>query len=372
MKSNRAPAIRSPFEEDGRPGVVHRCRLSTKHGHRLTLIRTCSRHRPRRHTLAGPLTTTRRARSTIAPPPPTKNRRTRYDVRPARANDSARRHIRQNQQMRKLQSSRHCVGQRLGWRPPAACLLLVMVAAACEGDNGSSAASSSTTAPAGATSSISTTAPTTTTQTTGAPRSKEFGTGAYVEGAGQWLTAPAEPTTKRLIGSCTSLADQAGRRTASGSGATSVTLSGSGAQRRTRTGAHLREPGRRRLGSRPPRGRYDGKAFTASVVTADLTGDGNKKILVKLKSADEDISDGGLDPPTQVDVVEPTGVIVVHLVLGAGRSGEPDAARSSAARTRSPRLFNELCPDRPLRVRLIAYRDGAWRVVDEGCRGPTC
>jgi hypothetical protein len=115
----------------------------------------------------------------------------------------------------------------------------------------------------------------------------------------------------------------------------------------------------------------NGEKFDATVSAADLAGDGNHKILVELHSADDDISDG-FGPATQVDVVEPSGAVVVHLVLSVGRSGRPDA---TALPERGLEVLDcpmNCVPTGPLRVRVIDYRDGAWRVVQEGCRGPTC
>lgn len=201
----------------------------------------------------------------------------------------------------------------------------------------------------------------------------EFGEGAYVDGAERWLTAPAEPTTKQTSGTCDGIDDpnweSECQRVQSPAGEAIAVRERQGVQERVLIYVK-RGPRRWDLVLRAADD--NGKEFDATVQTVDPMGDGNAKFLVKLRGIDEDPNDGLPEPPLQADLIEPSGLIVVHVVLTVGRSGHPDARALPGEGLEVVDCTINCVPTGPVHVRLIAYRDGAWQVVREGCRGPTC
>ena len=195
-----------------------------------------------------------------------------------------------------------------------------------------------------------------------------------MEGADRWLTAPAQPTTKPVRGTCDGLDDPGWesdcRYLQSRAGDAIAVHERLGAQERVLIYVKRGPAGSRDLALRAADD--NGKEFDATVETVDPMGDGSAKFLVKLRGIDEDPNDGLPEPPLQADLIEPSGVIVVHVVLIVGRSGHPDARALPGQGLEVVDCTINCVPTGPVRVRLIAYRDGAWRVVHEGCRGPTC
>lgn len=194
-----------------------------------------------------------------------------------------------------------------------------------------------------------------------------------MEGAERWLTAPAQLTTKPVTGSCDGLDDPGWesdcRYVQSRAGEAIAVHERHGVQERVLIYVK-RGPTRWDLALRAADD--NGKEFDATVETVDPMGDGTQKFLVKLRAIDQDPNDGLGEPPLQVDLVEPAGAIVVHAVLIVGRQGHPDARALPGEGLEVVDCTLNCVPTGPVRVRLIAYRDGAWRVVREGCRGPTC
>ncbi len=211
------------------------------------------------------------------------------------------------------------------------------------------------------------------TATTAPPVSATAGLapGAFVETRDQarWLTVPAEPTVKQFTGDCASVADAGWEascervRTALGDAV--WVHERNGVQERVLVYVN-RGGGGWELALRAADD--DGTEFDATVQITDLTGEGNPKILVKLREVDADTTDG-IDPPLQADVIEPSGQIVVHLFLDAGRSGKADAAAIAGQGLEVRDCEVDCVPTGPIRVRLIGYRDGAWRIVAERLEG---
>jgi hypothetical protein len=149
---------------------------------------------------------------------------------------------------------------------------------------------------------------------------------AFLVPTERWLTVPQEATTKQFTGGCRSLADAGWEptceRVRSQLGDAVWVHERKGVQERVliyvNRGADGWDLALRAADD-------DGKEFDTTVQTVDLTEDGTKKILVKMRTLGEGLNEGVPDPPLQVDVVKPSGVIVVHLVISAGRSGHPDA-----------------------------------------------
>jgi hypothetical protein len=113
----------------------------------------------------------------------------------------------------------------------------------------------------------------------------------------------------------------------------------------------------------------DGQQFEAEVATSDLAGDRNPKVVFVLREVDKDPTDGA-SSPLFVDVVEPSGAIVVHVVARAGRSGKPEAR---AVPGRGIEVWDcpvDCVPTAPLRYRRIAYQEGRWQVVEQGSGQP--
>lgn len=197
-------------------------------------------------------------------------------------------------------------------------------------------------------------------------RTGRLASGALVEGDTRWLAAPNEPTTKRLGGDCSSLAD-------SGWGATCervTTELGDAVWLREERGDQERVS----LYVRRTADAWDlalqatddsGREFDSKVFGADLAGDANRKVVVTLKRADMDATDQ-VPAPVEVAVVEPTGEIVVHLVLQGGRgSGSPGVTVRPGEGLEVRDCSVDCVPTAPMRVRVIAYTPDGWRVVDQ-------
>lgn len=194
-----------------------------------------------------------------------------------------------------------------------------------------------------------------------------------MDGAERWLTAPAEPTTKAVTGTCDSI-DDAGwqsdcQHVRSHSAEAIAVHERHGVQERVLIYVK-RGPARWDLALRAADD--NGKGFDATIETVDPMRDGNEKFLVKLRAFDQHPNEGLGEPPLQADLVEPNGKIVVHVVLIVGREGHPDARALPGQGLEVVDCTINCVPTGPVHVRLIAYRNGAWQVVREGCRGPTC
>jgi hypothetical protein len=245
-------------------------------------------------------------------------------------------------------------------------LVCLLAVAACDDSEPRSAPSVSSTSPTVATS-ASTTVSSTTTTAAPAAQAKEFGAGAFVEGDDRWLTAPLEPSSKQLGSGCKSLADAGWESTCEVVSSQGVPNEAfwvherKGVQERVLIYVNHANGG---LDLALRAADDNGKEFDATVQTVDLAGDGTRKILVTLRSADQDTSDG-ISPFPQVDVVEPTGKIVVHVVMRGGRSGMPDAKAVPGRGLEIRDCPVDCLPTAPLRVRMISYRAGAWQVIDE-------
>ncbi len=197
-------------------------------------------------------------------------------------------------------------------------------------------------------------------------RAGRLASGALVEGDTRWLAAPKDPTTKRLSGDCSSLADQGWEATCE----RVTTELGDAVWIREERG----EQERVSLYVRRKADAWDlalqatdesGREFDSKVVTADLAGDGNAKVVVTLKRADPEATDQ-VPAPVEVAVVEPTGEIVVHLVLQGGRgSGSPGVTVRPGEGLEVRDCSVDCVPTAPMRVRLIAYTADGWRVVDQ-------
>ena len=197
-------------------------------------------------------------------------------------------------------------------------------------------------------------------------RAGRLASGALVEGDTRWLAAPKEPTTKRLGGDCRSLADQGWEATCE----RVTTELGDAVWIREESG----EQERVSLYVRRKADAWDlalqatdesGREFDSKVVTADLAGDGNPKVVVTLKRADPDATDQ-VPAPVEVAVVEPTGEIVVHLVLQGGRgSGSPGVTVRPGEGLEVRDCGVDCVPTAPMSVRLISYTPDGWRVVNQ-------
>jgi hypothetical protein len=245
--------------------------------------------------------------------------------------------------------------------------VLVFMLGACEGDEPRPSAEATTTTAALTGPSVSVwTTPT----TAAGPLPPEFGRGAYVEGEGRWLTAPDQTVTKTVTPSCAGLYDEGWQadchRFDSRLGDAEVVYQRKGVEEQVLIYVH-RGATSAELALRAAD--KDGAGFDATVDAVDLAGDGIPRILVKMRAVDPDPADG-VDPPLQADVVEPNGKIVVHLNLWAGRSGTADVRPVANQGLEVLDCPGDCVPTAPLRRRLIAWRDGAWRVVSEGFGRP--
>jgi hypothetical protein len=197
-------------------------------------------------------------------------------------------------------------------------------------------------------------------------RTGRLASGALVEGDNRWLAAPNEPTTKSLGGDCSSLADSRWEATCE----RVTTELGDAVWLREERGDQERVS----LYVRRMADAWDlalqatddsGREFDSKVFAADLAGDANPKVVVTLKRADMDATDQ-VPAPVEVAVVEPTGEIVVHLVLQGGRgSGSPGVTVRPGEGLEVRDCSVDCVPTAPMRVRLIAYTADGWRVVDQ-------
>lgn len=68
----------------------------------------------------------------------------------------------------------------------------------------------------------------------------------------------------------------------------------------------------------------------------------------------------------ELAVVEPSGEIVVHMVLRGGRSGPPEVAVRPVEGLEVKDCPFDCVPTAPMRQRMISYTPDGWRIVDEG------
>ncbi|CAN5126585.1 hypothetical protein BH24ACT1_BH24ACT1_11470 [soil metagenome] len=204
----------------------------------------------------------------------------------------------------------------------------------------------------------------TTTASASSPAGR-LATGALLEGDPRWLRAPKQPTTKRFDGECVSLADQGWQatcgRVASELGDAIWIREHQGLRERVLLYVH-READVWNLALRAADD--SGDEFDSEVFTADLAGDGNSKVVVTLNNGVDRDTDG-VYAPVEVGVVEPSGEIVVHMVLRGGRSGPPGVTIRPGEGLEVSDCPVDCVPTGPMRVRLISYTTDGWRVADE-------
>jgi hypothetical protein len=186
-----------------------------------------------------------------------------------------------------------------------------------------------------------------------------------VEGDPRWLTGPKEPTTKRLDGDCSSLAahgwEAECERVTTELGDAVWIREQQGQQERVSLYVH-REGNAWDLAWRATD--ESGREFDSKVLTADLAGDGNPKVIVTLNGVDLDAADQ-VPPPVEVAIMEPSGEIVVHLMLHGGRSGPPGVIVRPGEGLEVRDCPVDCVPTAPMRLRLISYTTDGWRIVDE-------
>lgn len=197
-------------------------------------------------------------------------------------------------------------------------------------------------------------------------RTGRLSSGALVEGDPRWLSASSEPKTKRLDGDCNSLADQGWEATCE----RVTTELGDSVWIRESRGQVERVS----VYVRRNTDAWDlalqateesGREFDSAIFTADLAGDGSSNLVVTLDRADMDATDQ-VPSPVEVAVVEPTGEIVVHLVLQGGRGSASPGVTVRPVEGLEVRDCSVDCvPTAPMRVRLISYTNDGWRVVDQ-------
>jgi hypothetical protein len=177
--------------------------------------------------------------------------------------------------------------------------------------------------------------------------------------------APKQPTSKRLDGHCSSLADPGWQatceRVTSELGDAIWISEHRGLQERVLLYVH-REGDTWDLALRAAAD--SGDEFDSMVFTADLAGDGNFKVVVTLNGVDQDTTDG-VPTPVEVGVVEPSGEIVVHMMLRGGRNGSPKVTIRPGEGLEVRDCPVDCVPTAPMRVRLISSTTDGWRVVDE-------
>jgi hypothetical protein len=188
--------------------------------------------------------------------------------------------------------------------------------------------------------------------------------GALVEGDPRWLAAPKQPTTKRSAGDCASLADQGWQatcgRVTSELGDAVWIREHRGHQERVLLYVH-READAWDLALRATDD--SGDEFDSTVSTAGLAGDGNLQVVITLTKGVERDADGVL-PPVEVGVVEPSGEIVVHMLLRGGRSGSPRVTLRPGEGLEVSDCPVDCVPTAPLRVRLISFTPDGWSAMD--------
>ena len=240
-----------------------------------------------------------------------------------------------------------------------AVLVVVPVVACTTSDDPESAARTSSTPPAAeAENESAASAP-------DSDRAGRLSPGALVEGDPRWLMVPEEPRTEHLDGDCSSLADQGWEATCE----RLTTELGDAVWIREHRGQ------RERLSLYVYRKADDwelawratddsGDEFDSEVVTADLVGDRNPKVVVMLHGVDLDAADQ-VPAPVEVAVVEPSGEIVVHMVLRGGRSGPPEATVRPGEGLEVKDCPFDCVPTSARRQRTVSYTRQGWRVVDE-------
>jgi hypothetical protein len=67
----------------------------------------------------------------------------------------------------------------------------------------------------------------------------------------------------------------------------------------------------------------------------------------------------------EVAVAEPSGEVVVHMVLRGGRSGPPEVAVRPSEGLEVKDCPFDCVPTAPMRQRTISYTSDGWRIVDE-------
>lgn len=202
------------------------------------------------------------------------------------------------------------------------------------------------------------------------PASDGHGTGrlaidALVEGDPRWLEAPEESMTRRFRDDCSSLADPGWEATCQ-----RVTTElrdvvwirqHRGHQERVLLFVH-READAWDLALRATD--ESGREFDSEVLTADLVGDDNPKVVVTLTGVDLDATDA-VPPPVEVAVVEPSGEILVHMMLRGGRNGAPGVTVRPGEGLEVRDCPVDCVPTSSMRLRLISHTTDGWRVVDE-------
>ena len=197
-------------------------------------------------------------------------------------------------------------------------------------------------------------------------RAGRLAPGALVEGGPRWLMVPEKPTTKRFDGDCSSLADQGWEATCerltTELGDAVWIREHRGQRERVSLYVH-READAWELAWRATDD--SGDEFDGEVVTTDLAGDENSKVVVMLKGVDLDAADE-VPAPVEVAVLEPSGEIVVHMVLRGGRSGPPEVAVRPGEGVEVTDCPFDCVPTAPRRQRMISYTADGWHIVDEG------
>lgn len=189
--------------------------------------------------------------------------------------------------------------------------------------------------------------------------------GALVEGDPRWLEAPEGAMTRRLRGDCNSLADPGWQATCE----RVTTEFGDGVWIREQRGQQERvslyvhkdaDAWKLALQAIDETGRE----FDSEVLSADLVGDGTPKVVVTLTGVDLDATDD-VPAPVEVAVVEPSGEILVHMMLRGGRNGAPGVTVRTGEGLEIRDCQVDCVPTSSMTLRLISHTTDGWRVVDE-------
>lgn len=219
--------------------------------------------------------------------------------------------------------------------------------------------------------------PTTTSPTTAAPPESSTTTTVdpvraqrFVDGKLTFLTPPDQPTTRATNArDCGLFVDDGWENVRCGRVTTKV---GDAVWLHERNGraeralVYVNEGPHWRLAQRASDD--NGAEFDVSAQAVDVMGDGAEKIVFVFTKADPDTTDG-VSPPKVVDVVEPSGGVVVHVVVDY--PGGLPAARVTPGR--GVEVWDctvECTPTGPYRYRRIAFAEGRWAVVEERANRP--
>jgi hypothetical protein len=236
-------------------------------------------------------------------------------------------------------------------------VLALSLLAACSGGDDNATPTTTSAAPS------SSAAPPSSTSTTSAEDAARRQ--AFVDGEQRFLTPPEQPSTRAGdAADCALLGDSGwevvgcGRVTGQAGDAVWLHERRQAAERAL---LYVRDPSGWRLAQRASD--ETGTEFDASVQAVDLMGDGAQKVVFTFRILDKDDSDG-VTPSVVADVVEPTGVVVVHVVATYSR-GRPTVRPTPGRGLEVWDCEVDCVSTAPYRYRRIAFAEGRWSVVEQ-------